>query len=79
MYPSDQSFMVAASRMGIIENPTWCFIDTPFYPLPGIDHGTVGLSTKSTTTSMIDIRVQYSNTMFQSSYDNANFFACETF
>jgi hypothetical protein len=28
-------FMVAASGLGKVDNPSWCFTDTPFYPLPG--------------------------------------------
>jgi hypothetical protein len=31
-------FMVAATRLGNLPNPKWCFSDTPFYPAQGVDN-----------------------------------------
>jgi len=30
--------MVAATRLGSVPNPKWCFSDTPFYPTRGVDY-----------------------------------------
>jgi hypothetical protein len=34
-------FMVAATRLGSVPNPKWCFSDTPFRPTVGADN-TIG-------------------------------------
>jgi hypothetical protein len=32
--------MVAATRLGSMPNPKWCFSDTPFYPTVGANYVT---------------------------------------
>jgi hypothetical protein len=64
--------MVAASRMGKIQNPVWCFSQVPFYPLPGIDN------TKSNDTNLIDVNLSYASTTFCVNADSVTHFACET-
>jgi hypothetical protein len=64
--------MVAASRMGKIQNPVWCFSQIPFYPLPGIDN------TKTNDTNLIDVLVQYLGSKFDVYIDSARHLTCET-
>jgi hypothetical protein len=66
-------FMVAASRMGNLQNPGWCFSDTPFYPLPGVDD-----NTKSTDASLITMMMEYLTPKFHANANQIGFIACET-
>jgi hypothetical protein len=37
-WATNQAFMVAATRLGKVPNPKWCFSDTPFYPTTAVDY-----------------------------------------
>jgi hypothetical protein len=36
-FHAGQLYMVAATRMGNVANPTWCFSDVPFFPVAASD------------------------------------------
>lgn len=60
--------------MGHISRPTWCFSDTPFYPLPGVDHCTGALEEVKTS-----IFIQYSDETFHAKVETSAYVACENF
>lgn len=69
----DNHLTVAASRMGNLQNPAWCFINTPFYPLPGDGSGIQG-----TDPSYITIQLRYSTATYLTWLNEVQIFACES-
>lgn len=70
---TDKAFVVAASRMGKVENPAWCFTDTPFFPLPGLDQ-----VKSDTDINKNVIRVGYTYSYFIADLNTVFQIACET-
>jgi hypothetical protein len=66
-------FVVAASRLGNVDTPGWCFVDTPFYPVPGTE--TVSTNTNP---NVYLILVTYPTTKFFIYDGDVVHFACES-
>lgn len=69
---STGGFLLAASRLGKLDTPIWCFDDTPFFPLPVTD----ALSTSALTTHTVF--VQYPGNKFFAWDGVIDHIACES-
>jgi hypothetical protein len=68
-----QLYMVAATRMGNISNPRWCFSDVPFFPTPTSDS-----VTSNTNPAELGIIISYSGPLIAAYSSFMYQIACES-